>query len=404
MSAIKYWLWLAQRPNCNVRTAQMLLSHFGMPEMIWSADLKQLRSVPFLQKAQLQSLSDKNLDGAERLLALCNQKGISIVTQADSLYPDRLRNIEAPPTVLYVKGRLPDMDDELGVAIVGTRNATAYGLSVSFNMAERLAGSGCVIVSGMALGIDGAANAGALKARGTTIAVLGCGLDICYPAEHRRLMDDIAATGAVISEYPPGTAPDRKNFPARNRIISGLAMSTLVVEAPLRSGSLITANYALEQGRELFAVPGNIDAPNSQGTNRLIAQGAYLASCPWDILIHYKGFLKQKLNEEYMKEAIQTEHKAEIRTAEKAKSIWARFNHKKEEKVVKSSGDNSNNSVPENLSDEELAILSAVGQGAGSPDEIIEKTNFPAARVMATITILEINGRLKRENGRISAI
>ena len=192
----------------------------------------------------------------------------------DADYPVRLRNIFEPPSLLYVKGQLPVIDEEVAVAMVGTRKASPYGVEAAEKIAYGLSRQGAVVISGAAAGVDSASHRGALRAGGKTIAVLGNGLDVVYPAENEWLYRDIAASGALISEYPPGTAAESWHFPVRNRIISGLSLATVVVEAPEKSGALITANTALEQGRDVFAVPGPIDAPMSRGCNRLIADGA----------------------------------------------------------------------------------------------------------------------------------
>lgn len=192
----------------------------------------------------------------------------------DAAYPGRLKNIYDPPCLLYVKGRLPVFDEELAVAVVGTRDCTPYGVACAEKLGYGLTCGGAVVVSGLAKGIDAAATRGALRAGGVTVGVVGNGLDIRYPYESGYLYEDVAAAGALLSEYPPGARPAKAHFPARNRILSGLSAATLVVEAPERSGALITAGTAMEQGREVFAVPGPIDAPASAGCNRLIQDGA----------------------------------------------------------------------------------------------------------------------------------
>ncbi len=216
-------------------------------------------------------------------LALIAQHGVCVLTSDDEEYPASLREITDSPVVLYVKGRLPE-NLSLSIAVVGSRNASLYGNSIAGQWSARLAEVGFTIVSGMARGIDTAAHTGALKARGQTVAVLGCGLTHIYPPENKKLSDSIAANGAIVSEFAMETLPMPYNFPRRNRIISGLSMGVVVVEAAVKSGALITADFALEQGREVYAVPGKVDSPTSKGVHALIKQGAKLVSCVEDIL------------------------------------------------------------------------------------------------------------------------
>ena len=287
MTNITYWLWLATR--CGARSGKRLLEQFGSPEAIWQADRQAFVDIPRLNKNKLDALMEKDLTVAEHIQADCLKQGIQILTLFDEAYPELLRNIPDPPLVLYVRGTLPDFTDRLSISIVGTRNCTRYGKQAAWHFAGNLAQRGVIIVSGMALGIDGTANRAAIEAGGETVAVLGCGVDVCYPWQHKQLMEDIVRHGAVISEYPPGTEPFGKNFPVRNRIITGLGQGTLIVEAPKKSGALISADLALEQGRDVFAVPGDINRPSSAGCNARIRQGAAeLVQEPADILSQYQ--------------------------------------------------------------------------------------------------------------------
>ncbi len=219
-----------------------------------------------------------------------------ILTMQDAAYPNRLRGIYDPPVLLYGRGALPLFDEEAAIAVVGTRSCTPYGVAVAEEFGYEMAKQGALVVSGMARGIDAAAQRGALRAGGLTAAVLGGGVDVVYPAENRRLYEDIAAVGVLLSEYPPGTEPRSGHFPVRNRIMSGLTLASVVVEAPPRSGALITAHLALDQGRDVFAVPGPITAEASRGCNELIREGAGLASCAWDILGEYEARFPLRLH------------------------------------------------------------------------------------------------------------
>ena len=265
MSALKYWLWLTELPGLTNQTRLALLRHFPTPEDVYYADPEEVLLTEGITREQAKLLEDKDCSGADRILADCQQLDLDLLTIQDAGYPNRLRNIYDPPCLLYVRGRLPAFDDEASIAVVGTRDCTPYGVSVAEKFGYGLAAGGALVVSGLARGIDSAALRGALRAGGRTAAVLGNGLDVVYPKENRYLYEDVAAAGALISEYPPGTEPSRGHFPVRNRILSGLCAATLVVEAPERSGALITAGTALEQGRDVFAVPGPIDAPASAG-------------------------------------------------------------------------------------------------------------------------------------------
>ena len=295
MAALKYWVWLATLPGLGTHTRLQLLEHFDSPEDIYYADEGELLLTPDITKAQAALLADKSLERTEQVLADCARDGQFILTMGDSLYPNRLRTIFDPPILLYGKGALPMFDDEVAVTVVGTHSCTPYGVRAASQLGYELSKQGALLVSGMAKGIDGEALKGALRAGGFTAAVLGGGADVIYPAENRRLYQDIAATGVILSEYPPGTVPKADHFPVRNRLLSALSLATVVVEAPEKSGALITATTALEQGREVFAVPGPFDAPMSRGTNALIREGAGLVCEAWDVLSFYESRYPHKL-------------------------------------------------------------------------------------------------------------
>jgi len=261
-----------------------LLDRYGSAKAVLSLGEAALRDNPVISAKVISNIfrfpKDKFLESEYHLM---NKRQVDVVTWTDSHYPQSLREIPDAPVVLYVKGNLP-ADDPLSISIVGSRRASFYGVSISEKFACRFAELGFTVVSGMARGIDTAAHNGALRAYGTTIAVLGCGLDHVYPLENRDLLEKIVETGAVVSEFPMQTLPLPYNFPRRNRIISGLSLGVIVVEAATRSGALITADFALEQGREVFAVPGKIDQASSEGVNNLIKQGAKLITRVEDIL------------------------------------------------------------------------------------------------------------------------
>ena len=256
MASLKYWLWLASLPGVGGVMKNRLLEHFGGPEEVYCSDSGEYFLVEGMTRAAAARLEEKSLEEADRILGDCDRLGLRILTLRDTEYPDRLRNIYDPPLVLYVQGRLPLMDDEVAIAMVGTRKASPYAQEMGEKLAFQLAGLGAVVVSGLAAGGDAAAHRGALRAGGLTVAVIGGGHDIIYPARNRGLYEDIAVRGAILSEYPPGTEHEGAHFPVRNRIISGLSLGVVVMEAPERSGALITASRALDQGRDVFAMPG----------------------------------------------------------------------------------------------------------------------------------------------------
>lgn len=284
---LTYWIWLSSLVRIPPRGRYELLKHFGDPAGVWFSSEPELRQLPFLTRQMAKSLLDSEYrkEAAAHLNSLTSS-GIDIITFNDNRYPEYLKNIPDPPVVIYACGTL--VKDEPCIAIVGSRRASPYGLSMVEKLAFELARAGLCITSGMARGIDSKAHSGALSAGGRTIAVFGCGLDKIYPEENRELAKRIRSNGAVISEFVPGTPPLPINFPFRNRIISGISQGVLVIEANERSGSLITAYYALEQGREVFAMPGNINSNTSKGTNRLIREGAKIVTDVGDILDELK--------------------------------------------------------------------------------------------------------------------
>lgn len=280
---LKYWIALKWVEGVGHVGFKALLSAFGSPRQVFEAPFSMIKAVPGIGAMAARQIKDFiDWEKVEKELEYARRNGVRIVTLQDPLYPPRLACIYDNPAYLYVKGNL--RDDDINIAFVGSRTASAYGLFTTERLCRELALRGATIISGMARGIDSAAHRGALAGRGRTIAVLGCGLDIVYPPENDKLFNDIAANGAVISEFPFGAPPNAPNFPARNRIISGLSLGVVVVEAGEKSGSLITARIALEQGREVFAVPGSIDVSGSRGTNKLIKQGAKLIENIDDIL------------------------------------------------------------------------------------------------------------------------
>lgn len=380
MAALKYWVWLTNVPGLHNRSRWLLLEHFGSPEEIYYADEARLQLVEDLPAAQRALLSEKSLQRAEEILADCAAKDIFIVTVQDAAYPQRLRNIYDAPLLLYGKGAMPLFDEEAAIAVVGTRKCSPYGIHSGEMLGYELARQGALLVSGLAEGVDAAAMKGALRAGGFVAAVLGGGVDVVYPAANRRLYEDIAATGVLLSEYPPGTTPDGWRFPVRNRILSGLSIAAVVVEAPERSGALITANTAMEQGRDVFAVPGPIDSPLSRGCNQLIRDGAGLVMEGRDVLAGYQSRFPHRIHADDTRLPEPVEPEAEKKEETEAIPV--------PDLPVLDIGRNR-----EQLTDDQLRIIRALDtRQAKLTDEVAEEADLPVRRVLSALTVLEIDG------------
>lgn len=384
--AMIHWLWLATRPGCSVRFCHGLLEQFGTPEAVWQAGREALSRLPRINAARLGALMEKDLAYPRRIESDCRRQGIQMISLQDPSYPEPLRQIEDPPLVLYVRGTLPDFTSRLSVSVVGTRSCTEYGLHAARYFAGNLAQKGCIIVSGMALGIDGAANRAAVEAGGVTVAVLGSGVDVCYPWEHKKLMEQILRHGAVISEYPPGTEPKGRHFPVRNRIITGLSRGTLVVEAPKRSGALISADLALEQGRDVFAVPGDINRPSCAGCNRLIRQGAAeLVQEPSDILSHYDS---REAKQQSCQSMSREQKQSRPERIQRSQPSVPPEQTQKSELAVRPKRKLA-------VSREERTVWQAVQQGHATVDAVVEATRLPTASVLAALTMLEVGAYIR---------
>lgn len=407
-----HWLWLSTRPNLSDRMKANLLQHFADAEDIFFADPEAFCVVEELTADALAGLQEKDLSGAQKILDECGRKNIHILTYRDAAYPNRLRNIVDPPVVLYYQGRLPDFDSLPLIGVVGTRKASGYGLTVAKRMGYQIAACGGVVVSGMAFGIDGMAMQGALSAGSTVIGVLGCGVDVVYPASNRSLFADTVRHGCLLSEFAPGTEPFKWNFPKRNRIISGLSCGVLVIEAPEGSGALITARSAAEQGRDVFVVPGNIDMPSCAGSNALLRDGAIMVGSGWDVVSEYAaqfpGIIQNR-----SKPASQIAYADEVaqvaKEAQKPQLQVAQKPRVPEQKQNKSGKkiDNGNSSqyidAVKNrppLTDAEQSILSLVEGGKTLVDDLMASTDLPAGAVLAALTMLEIKGILTRLPGK----
>lgn len=410
MADLKYWLWLAGRRGIARPKLVELLDHFGSPEEVYFAPEDACRQA---MDGDPGSLLDKDLTQAREILRACDDQGFQILTLTDSGYPTRLANIFDPPLVLYVRGKLPNMDEEPAVAMVGTRDCTPYGLMTAEKIGFEVVKCGGVIVTGLARGIDSAAARGALRAGGKVVGVLGCGLDIVYPMSNKRLFDDVAATGAILSEFAPGTPPEGKNFPVRNRIISGLSLGVALVEAPARSGALITASLALEQGRDVFVVPGNIDAASCRGSNQLLREGATPALCGWDIMSQYEALFPERIappDSRRMpaldRDAARTLVSREMAQVRKRRPGQPPKGPAPEPQPTKKVIDNAPDTGyidilvdREALTLDERAVLEAL-DARRHLDEIILASKLPAQAVLSALTTLEIQGCVTQEPGK----
>jgi len=357
---LTHTLRLSLIPGVGPRTRQALLERFGSAEMALAAAPSQLQAVSGVgPKLTRKIVEARDAIDAEEEIAVCRAHGVTILTGADEEYPRLLREIYDPPGVLFVKGSLRPRDG-LAVAIVGTRHATQYGLKQAERLSGSLARAGLTIVSGLARGIDAAAHRGAIAAGGRTLAVLGSGVLNVYPPEHEKLAEEVAAHGALLSEAPTRAAPMSGTFPQRNRIISGLALGAIIVEAGDRSGALITARHAMEQGREVFAVPGRVDGRTARGCHRLIRDGAKLVETADDVLEELGPLVEATTRDDGQA----VHHPAELM-----------------------------------LNELEQKVLAAVGTESTSVDSIIAETGLAVPQVLSTVSVLEMRRLVRRLSG-----
>jgi DNA processing protein len=355
-------------PGIGPRTAGRLLDRFGTPERVIAESRRDLADAG-LSPETIAALKEPDASALERTLDWGARPDAHILTRADSRYPQSLAEISDAPPLLYVRGD-PDLLAEPQVAIVGSRNPTPAGLEITRDFARWLAGRGLLVTSGLAIGIDGAAHAGALES-GRTIAVLGTGPDRVYPASHRDLARRIADSGALVSEFPPGQGPLAQNFPRRNRIISALSFGVLVTEAALKSGSLITARFALEQGREVFAVPGSIRNPLSRGCHALIRDGAKLVEEPAEIIAELAPVLRGVL----------------LAGSSESSSSSSE------------DGAPASGSAFQSLDSDQRALLEAMGFEPLAPDELIARSGRTAQEVSSMLLVLELEGHVSSSPG-----
>ena len=406
---LQHWIWLSTRPGVGDKGVNSLLERFGDPEQIYFGTEQDFSSLEFLTPEGRISLMDKSLDGAEKSLEQCRNKGIQIMTFFDDCYPKCLKNIPDPPVVLYYKGKIPDFDASPTIGVVGTRKATAYGMKSAKQMGYQIAKCGGIVISGLATGVDAMAMEGALSAGMSVVGVLGCGADVVYPASTRQLYAETERYGCILTEFPPKTPPYGWNFPQRNRIISGLSDGVLVVEAPARSGALITAQRALDQGRDVFALPANIDSPNAAGCNELIRQGACLASSGWEIVREYEGRYPGKIRHNCdvltlaLQEEVQPAQEPKKREQKRPSELKK---ENKQESAKKKPIDNRENApyidltTTHHLSEHEQLIVQQLLSGRKLVDDVIADSGLRTALVLASLTLLEVRGIVRRLPGR----
>lgn len=396
MAELEYWLWLTTRKGLGAAGALTVIDHFITPERAYYGEREDYDALP-LPPFVRQSLLDKSMDGANKILGDCDRLGVRVMTFQDAGYPQRLRQIGVPPVVLYIRGKTFRFDEEPAIGVVGMRRSTQAGRARAERFGMELAANGALVVSGIAEGIDCCAVRGALKGGGPAVSVLAGGVDVPFPWENRYLFEDVAAAGALISEYPPGTPHKGSHFNPRNRILSGLCVGVLAVECEPTGGTMLTVNHALEQGREVYAVPVGLDEQCARGTNRLIRERkAKLAERAEDILEDFVELFPAKL----------------AALAPLSRSVAeARLSAPEEDKPVPEapkkaeSAPSTRELIPREqqksrFTDDELAILAAAARSALTADELVEKTQIPAKRVLSALTMLQVQGAVEERPGR----
>lgn len=391
-----HWLWLADRPGVKDAVKNALLHFLSDPEALYYCKKEDLikAQIPGLTQEMLDSLLDKDLSSAGKIMESCMEKQISVLTLEDPRYPQRLRALGDMPVVLYYKGTVPDLDRAPTLAIVGTRRASAYGLRNARRLGAEVAQGGGIVVSGLAEGIDAAAMAGALEAGGRVVGVLGCGADVVYPRSNGPLFEKTERQGCILSQYAPGTPPIRWNFLARNRIISGLSCGTVVVEAPEKSGALSTARHARRQGREVFAVPGNVEDARFAGSNRLLRDGAIAVGSGEDLLVEYREMLPASGQPEKPIPEPKIPEKTPGNSLPKKK-----LPQKTIDKAAKPLYSDQVAPLPA-LTEEERRVLEAMGPGERNVDDVIAQAGLPAGKTLSILTVLEIKGIVARGSGK----
>ena len=410
---LMHWIWLAHHPKLTMGAKLKLLAHFGDPEEIWFTEDTALAAVEDLSAEAKEALRDRSLTEAEKIIEKCSRDRIGILTLEDAAYPARLKHIYDPPLVLYYRGTLPEFDGRPVIGIVGTRKATPYGLQAAYRIGYQIGRCGGIVVSGLAAGVDAMAMTGALAAEQPVVGVLGCGVDVVYPRSNRELFRKTEDYGCILSEYAPGTEPVKWNFPSRNRIISGLSNGVLVVEAPEKSGALITARQAADQGRDVFVVPGNIDMDSCVGSNRLLRSGALPVGCGWDVMSEYESLYPETVHRDdslpKRDPPLKEEKSSAFDGKNRVDSTGKQDRKNENDKIVidkeQSSPYSDVNDIPPNLSKEEQCIVAALQNGVRLVDDVIAETGMTTGRFLSLLTMLELKKVIVRHPGkRISLI
>ena len=395
MSALSYWIWLSNA-ELSVRTKAALMEHYGDAETAFFAPAGEFAHIEGVSRADAAILERRDMSDTARIIEECQAQGLSVISYQDSAYPSRLRNIYAPPPVLYVKGRLPAVDDNAVIAVVGTRKATPYGLKMARTIAGEIVRCGGIVISGLTYGIDAAAAEGALSAGGICVGVLGT----AHQDDAGVLYAGVAERGAVISEYAPGSPAQRSFFRDRNRITAGLSVGAVAVEAPEKSGTRLFVAEAAAQGKEIFAVPGNADAKMSAGTIDMLKDGAKPVTCGWDVVSEFEYLFPGKLRKA-------PASRGEMRRIEAESVENAPVLQKETKKVIDKENGRRYIDLKDqlrDLSETQLKIITAVDNGGTHIDDIIETTGLGTATVLAQLTVLEIKGYIRREAGRRIAL
>ncbi len=399
MASVKYWVWLASQNGLRPNEKAAVLRAFGDPETAFFSPKGELARTEGLRAEAAEALEKRDLSEANRILDACEAQNIRVICLQDTVYPRRLRQIYAPPLVLYAKGRLRDLDEEAAIAVVGTRKASAYGLNVARDISAGIVRCGGVVLSGLGPGIDGEAARAALEANGYLIGVLGTS----HAEAQSWLAGETAGYGLLLSEYAPGTVSQRYFFRERNRITAGLSVGVVVVEAPEKSGALLFAEEALEQGKEVFAVPGAVNAVNSVGTNSLIKDGAAPVTCAWDVMSEFAARFPEKVHPPQPappKTVLQRAAERQLPYQTKAAPTEERTEPDSPERQDETDWKKQ----LEKLNEEQLKIIAAIEKDATHVDDIVEATDLSAAKVLAQLTVLEIKGYIRREAGRRFAL
>ena len=431
MDEAVYGVWLQLVMGEGSRKVPMLLDYFGSCRTVYESDDVERKLSGLLSQSEIDKMEDTPLDAAVEIMEACRRLQYSVITPDSPKYPNRLRNIPDYPAALYVSGELPNIDDEVCISMVGTRRASRYGYNTATALSKDLAACGAIVISGGARGIDTASHQGALIGGGKTICVLGCGINTRYNLENEGLRKVISTSGALISEYPPGSPPLNYHFPTRNRIISALSLGVIVVEAGIRSGSLITANLALEQGKDIFSVPGEISNSQAKGTNKLIFDGAKPIGSAYDVLEEYVARYPHRLRLENLRDRNSRVYDKTVRpkwerdekhtaspsrpaqkpaqSAERKAALPAQANLTGPKPIPKTTNavqpeyervNSAAEEYPVGMSENAVKVFKALGATPKMLQELIDELSMPASVVMQSITELEIYGAVDTLPGK----